>query len=67
MTRWTNPLDQLLDELRSVGAKCGEQDSQPATVVQDGKMLFGIDGKLMFTEEAREYLRELRSRPTPQS
>jgi hypothetical protein len=61
--------DDLLSEFRQLGARTGDEDGQPGSFVQDGKLVLRINGRLLFVEEARAYLHELKSatRQRPES
>ena len=54
---------ELITERRRFGAQVGPEDGQsPPSVSHEGKLLLGVDGRLLQVEEARAHLERLRRR-----
>ena len=53
--------NELIPEFRKVGATAGDQDGQPGSFIQDGRLVLRVNGQMLFMDEAHEYLRSLQA------
>ena len=53
-------LNELVAEFKKLGATVGDHDGQPGTLIQGGRVVLRVNSKMLFMDEAHDYLRQLR-------
>ena len=52
--------NELLSEFRRLGATVGDHDGQAGSLFYDGRQIIRVNSRMLFLDEAHEYLRHLR-------
>ena len=52
--------NELIEEFKRLGATVGDHDGQPGSLFQDGRQIIRVNSRMLFLDEAYEYLRRLR-------